>query len=939
VLVGGSQRRGGQEPYTPVVEALAGHLQAAGPEQRRAALAGCGWLVRLLPELAADLEPVPAGGLAPEQERRLLFAAVARLLANLAGPAGTLLVLDDLQWAGSDALDLLAGLLRSSTVPLHVVGAYRDTEVRPADPLGLLLADLAQARLVRQHALGPLAPQEAANLLDNLLVDLAASERGQVAGVLRQAGGAPFFLISYAQALHQGSAVGVPWDLAQGVQQRVALLPPTGQDLLGAAAVIGRHAARALLEAVAGQPEEAVVAGLEAACRARLLVEDGAEAYAFAHDVIREVVEADLSTARRALLHRKAAEALEGDPAGAPSELLAYHCAHGGILDKAVVYLERAGDHAWAQRAHAAAEGHYREALDRLEGLGHVQDALRLREKLGELLYRAGRYDAAIQVLEPAAEALRAVCDWAGLVRVTVWIGRAHFRRGTPSEGIARLMALLELLERSGASSHAAVLLLGLGQLLFAAGQYGESLTASERAIELARAGGDDRTRLLATLVSSWNRMHLAQMQGRLGEALRLGEDVLRLVEALGEREGLLMAHRDLAYSYALQGAVATGQGHLARARALAEQLGDPGQLAFTLALHGWLALLGGDWPGARADLDQALALSRQVDRSVLAVYPLILRARLSLTADEQEIATTSAQEALALAESHDNLQALRWAAAVVAEIDVLEGRPAAASARLLPLLDGPDLQDPDVTALLPVLAWAQLEQGLLAQASELVDQALARARPEGMRLVLVDVLRVQALVALRRGQGDEAARSLEEGIALARSLPWPYAEARLLHVGSLLHVAQGEPQAARDRLATAQAIFARLGARMDRARVEQELGALSQNDGRGCYETVVSNAQWAQVQALLPPPARTGRRRADDRRTLEAILYQRRTGCAWAALPAAYGDEATAHRRLRQWQADGLWEQIAAIVQPAPAGGHGQEDNGPGYPALAGAV
>jgi transposase len=65
-----------------------------------------------------------------------------------------------------------------------------------------------------------------------------------------------------------------------------------------------------------------------------------------------------------------------------------------------------------------------------------------------------------------------------------------------------------------------------------------------------------------------------------------------------------------------------------------------------------------------------------------------------------------------------------------------------------------------------------------------------------------------------------------------------------------------------------------------------------------------------------------TGRRRADDRRTLEAILYQQRTGCAWAALPAAYGDEATAHRRLRQWQAAGLWERIVAIVQATPPSG-----------------
>lgn len=46
------------------------------------------------------------------------------------------------------------------------------------------------------------------------------------------------------------------------------------------------------------------------------------------------------------------------------------------------------------------------------------------------------------------------------------------------------------------------------------------------------------------------------------------------------------------------------------------------------------------------------------------------------------------------------------------------------------------------------------------------------------------------------------------------------------------------------------------------------------------------------------------GRPRADDRRTLEAILYVLHTGCARAALPATLGDEATAHRRWWEWHA-----------------------------------
>jgi transcriptional regulator with XRE-family HTH domain len=51
VLVGGCQRRGGQAPYTPLLEAVDAALQDRTPAHLRLALLGCARLVRLLPEL------------------------------------------------------------------------------------------------------------------------------------------------------------------------------------------------------------------------------------------------------------------------------------------------------------------------------------------------------------------------------------------------------------------------------------------------------------------------------------------------------------------------------------------------------------------------------------------------------------------------------------------------------------------------------------------------------------------------------------------------------------------------------------------------------------------------------------------------------------------------------------------------------------------------
>lgn len=74
---------------------------------------------------------------------------------------------------------------------------------------------------------------------------------------------------------------------------------------------------------------------------------------------------------------------------------------------------------------------------------------------------------------------------------------------------------------------------------------------------------------------------------------------------------------------------------------------------------------------------------------------------------------------------------------------------------------------------------------------------------------------------------------------------------------------------------------------------------------------TELSDAQWSILAPLLPPPSRTGRPRADDRRTLNAILFVLRSGCRWQDLPPTYGSPVTAWRRLRQWEERGVWDRI----------------------------
>ena len=80
--------------------------------------------------------------------------------------------------------------------------------------------------------------------------------------------------------------------------------------------------------------------------------------------------------------------------------------------------------------------------------------------------------------------------------------------------------------------------------------------------------------------------------------------------------------------------------------------------------------------------------------------------------------------------------------------------------------------------------------------------------------------------------------------------------------------------------------------------------------------EPLVSDTLWALVAPLLPerpPRPKGGRPPLDDRRALEGIVFVLRTGIPWASLPKAMGCGCgmTCWRRLRDWQAAGVFERL----------------------------
>jgi hypothetical protein len=334
------------ESFGPLLDLIVRAIRRQTPAERQANLRGCAWLASVLPELVEILpSPVPSWALGREAERRLVTAAITRFLTNMAGPAGTLLLLDDSHLADGDTLELLPHLVRATTDEadspvIRIIGTYRTTEVDSRTGFMRQLTELMQTQTACHLSLAPLSAVEASALLEHLLPNTGAALRRRSRDQVRlRSGGVPFFLVHCAEQLRltldapekatlrpecsdvvaearhrQKQPLPVPWIVAESIRQRLIKLPASGYDAALIVAVAGHPVSDTILLKVlrlAGHTEEQAVSGVEAASHARLLVERAGPVYAFAHPVIGDVVTSNLGAARRMLLRRRFSEACE----------------------------------------------------------------------------------------------------------------------------------------------------------------------------------------------------------------------------------------------------------------------------------------------------------------------------------------------------------------------------------------------------------------------------------------------------------------------------------------------------------------------------------------------------------------------------------------------------------------------------------------------------
>jgi len=92
------------------------------------------------------------------------------------------------------------------------------------------------------------------------------------------------------------------------------------------------------------------------------------------------------------------------------------------------------------------------------------------------------------------------------------------------------------------------------------------------------------------------------------------------------------------------------------------------------------------------------------------------------------------------------------------------------------------------------------------------------------------------------------------------------------------------------------------------------------------CYARVLTDAEWALSEPLLPPPSPLGRPRGTDLRSVtNAILYMASMGCQWRQLPKEFPHSSTRQGYFYAWSRGGVFESInhALVIAAREQVGH----------------
>ena len=427
IVIGGQCDQYGGAPFHPWVYALRTLFEHWPPSAARSELDGCEPIVTLLPELREMFPAVNAWVGSAEADRWIVFDAVARLLTRVARRQLLVVVIDDLQWADDPSALLFRHLARhGESVPLLLVGTYREDAVAQRPRLGEVLADLARQPMLVRIALDGIDRAGALTLVADLSSDTLPSETA--AAVHEITHGNPFFVHQVVAHLLESGVSEVdatewpaplPVAVRDLINQRVSLLNGDAASLLVGAAVTGMRWELTVVARAASIERTTALDLLEEALDSGL-VQECSEAgwFEFQHALVRAAFIDRAGRLKRARQHARVAEAIEAVHHGdvdAQLSALAHHwfeAAHYFETGPAVHYGLRAAEVACSSWAWEESERHCLRVLALVDaGAGSVADRWHATTLLARARGALGNCHEQLTLAAAACEIARTLDD------------------------------------------------------------------------------------------------------------------------------------------------------------------------------------------------------------------------------------------------------------------------------------------------------------------------------------------------------------------------------------------------------------------------------------------------------------------------------------------------------------------------------------------------
>lgn len=634
VWLGRCYEHAGAPPFWPWTQILREPMAAADPsELRRLFGPRAAVLMGLAPaRREATGRRAPAAQAA--EARFQLFDGVAALLRRAAQSTGVVLGLDDVHCADHASL-LLLEFLAAELGPARVLVLATFRREDAGDGAVETLAAIARSPATERHVLQGLEASEVRALLaalPGLSPSPAAIER-----IVRRSEGNPLFVKELARQLEgqgdDGAGDGLPAPVDEVFRRRLARLAPSTQRALAVAAVLGRDFSLDVVARTWDGDGALPASWLEEAVRAQVIsVHRNGGLARFAHVMFQEALYSRLETARRADLHRRAAQVLDAmlvAPSAAELSAIAHHYSEGlaGGADaaKAAAHNVAAARACSELLAYEEAVDHYRSALRALEWNATPDPAAyaEVLLGLGEAEDQAGTPAAARETFLRVAAAARRIGDAALLARAalgyTIALDRwAKLHSGSveePTRGVAIGLLAEGLAGLSDQPSDLRARVQAQLSVIDTRRDTAERDRLSAEAVAHAERAGS--AVLLAETVSArreicWSPIDIAQR-------LEMARTIIALAERTGDREHELRGRFWRLTDLLELGEVTLAQRELARCEQLAERLAQLKHVYFIHVLHASFALLAGRFVDAERHADTALAIGTRMRISTAA--------------------------------------------------------------------------------------------------------------------------------------------------------------------------------------------------------------------------------------------------------------------------------------------------------------------------------